>query len=169
MPDLKDLLDHATTGFEPPVDLVERAHRRRSTRLRHRRTFAAITALAVSGACFAFLWLAFGGGRPIEGPVVVGAAEPVAHANGPIAYSIEGDNGDPTFHDVEIHMIDLDGTDLGAIPAPGTSSSRLVWSPDGSMLAVTDVGYGNSLWVVRPDGSDAVEIARADHVSAASW
>jgi WD40 repeat protein len=169
MPELHSLLERATSGFEPPVDLVERAYRRRDIRRRHRRAFAAVTALAVSAGCFALLSLAFGGGRPTEEAVAVGTTEPVPHANGPIAYSIEGDNGDPTFHDVEIHMIDVEGTDLGTIPAPGTSSSRLVWSPDGSMLAVTDVGYGNSLWVVRPDGSDAVEIARADHVSAASW
>jgi hypothetical protein len=97
--------------------------------------------------------------------VVVGGTSPfpiAPHGNGRIVFA-DGD---------ELATIEPDGSDRQTIPTPQGGPWFASWSPDGTKLAVTLFPNGEgdrTILVMNADGSDPVQIASADNVSAASW
>jgi hypothetical protein len=140
-------------------DLIRRRERRRVAR---RLRTGALTLVVVAGTVVGVVGLArvFGGGEDPPAPPLR-PVSPGPMENGLVAYT----TGDA------IRVQGVDGSKGHTIPAPEPGLAwHIAWAPDGRHLAVAIFGDpGRSLWVIRDDGGDPVQIADADNVSRPSW
>jgi DNA-binding SARP family transcriptional activator len=79
--------------------------------------------------------------------------------------------GDPalTYHGHDLYIINADGSDLRQITDSNAYDTNPAWSPDGQWIAF---GRDGTLWIVRPDGSEAQAIwdeGDETHVWGMAW
>jgi TolB protein len=141
-------------------ELIRRRERRR---ISHRVRIGALAIVVVAGTIAGVLGLSrmFRTAPDDDTFVPLVPVQPSGAANGLVAFTT-GDR-------IVVRAADGSNTRSVPVPAPGLAW-HIAWSPDGKQLAVAVFGDpGRSLWVMRPDGSDATMIAEGENVSRPSW
>ena len=158
---LRDELERAARPADPSGVYEQLIRRHERHQVARRVRVAALTLVVVVGTAGGVLALARVLAPDAAGPPPLRPVAPGPVTNGDLAYT-DGQR---------IVARAPDGSDERSIPAPAPGLAwHIVWSPDGSRLAVAIFGDpGRSLWVMAADGTHAVRIADADNVGRPSW
>ena len=159
---LREEFERAARPADPSGVYEDLIRRRERQRISQRLRTGALALVVIVGTVAAILALSrlF---HPVDEGAVTALvpAQPAATANGLVAFT-DGDR---------IIVQATDGSNAHEVPSPSDGLPwHIAWSPDGTRLAVAIFrDPGRSLWVMRPDGSDATLIAEGSDVSRPSW
>jgi len=142
-----------------PVQLWQDLARRRSRHQRHRRIGAVLlTCVVVAASSLTFVGLRriFATDQPHR------AADGTAVRNGAIAYTLPN----PKTGDVDIYVMNADGTDAHPLHHPGDDYGPR-WSPDGTRLVFWTAGDG--IFTMAADGTDVRKVSSVNDPFSLSW
>ena len=166
---LRQVLRERAERVELPADAwdrIERDHPPSLEPARGQRIVAGLVSAMIALAAFAFLFIAFTGGRIVPDPAQV--VEPITDRRNGALYARVGGG------DVGAHWISVDvdaGGSTRVLPGdPETNFDQVSWAPDGDRIAFVNYLVGRyGLYTAAPDGTEVVRLTDGVNDSWPSW